>query len=678
MGETPLYQAVDMIKIEHVKLLIQYKADPNIAQSDGLSSLHQAVIKQNVPIVECLLAKGANPNLKNKFFEMTPVHFAVKNDVNPTILLLLVQYNGSLVIKDINEKRPIDYVNSEEMKETLKKLRLQKEDIFRTPSKDRPVSFSTPSKLMTIANHLAHNNYSESIKKTFDLYGNTNTQDPGTALFHFIELNKKGIYQKKSKSDLKKNDINEIKCDLFQSRADRDNCSNRDIEESNNYANTNHYYITNDYQQSAKNNETNPKTLHSYYYTTEKKTKIYSPIKEIKEEEYYHDTDPSTKSIIIKTKKSMKNISKNLAVNDSIHLISQTSRLNDVNKENANTINIINLQPNFNERPTDQYLHSNNNNYNSNSTIIQFPCHQNNSFTILSPRLSSNRNRNTLYNKPNSNKALSKTNRQPSPQNTSHNNYSSNEITLSKQQITKQLDTMYCNNSNNEFDKDQERYSTIDSSKLYEWLCSIELQCYFPLFIDKGIYSIDQIIHDMKAEEIHLAYGDIEVLGIKKPGHIYRILIKMEIDAELINRKIAEYICPYNHSINKSTNIRISKEYLCCCGMSKEKITTKSAHNFDLISWLKNIHLKHLKENFEFNGFELVQYFVIQMFSSVPIDEDIITEALHIYNEQERDLIIMELNRNVRYVLKKVHFQMTSLEIGGEREETNCNLCSIF
>ena len=145
MGETSLYQAVDIDKIEHVKLLLKYKAVPNINQNDGLTPLHTVVTKQPDNIIECLLSNGANPNLTSKCFGQTPVHLVIKNNVKPTILLLLVQYNGSLIIKDKKGKRPIDFVNSDEMKKTLKKLRLQKENIFKTPKKEGSNTFATPN-----------------------------------------------------------------------------------------------------------------------------------------------------------------------------------------------------------------------------------------------------------------------------------------------------------------------------------------------------------------------------------------------------------------------------------------------------------------------------------------------------------------------------------------------------
>ena len=83
MGETPLYQAVDMEQIEHVILLLKHKADPNLCQTDGLTPLHIAVNKQNVQIVQCLLSSNANPNMKSTCYGQTPVHFAIKNNVNP-------------------------------------------------------------------------------------------------------------------------------------------------------------------------------------------------------------------------------------------------------------------------------------------------------------------------------------------------------------------------------------------------------------------------------------------------------------------------------------------------------------------------------------------------------------------------------------------------------------------
>ena len=143
MGETPLYQAVDMGKLPHVKLLINSGANPNLVQDDGLSPLHSAVVRQNLLIVKYLLKNGSNPNIKSKMYNQSPVHLAIKNNVDPMILLLLVQFNGSLLDKDKFGKRPIDYICSKEMKDAIEKLKFENNPnkkmillpLFQTPKK---------------------------------------------------------------------------------------------------------------------------------------------------------------------------------------------------------------------------------------------------------------------------------------------------------------------------------------------------------------------------------------------------------------------------------------------------------------------------------------------------------------------------------------------------------------
>ena len=131
MGETPLYQAVDMEKVSHVNLLLKNKANPNICQIDGFSPLHLAVNRQNILIIKELLKYDADPNAKTLLYEQTPLHFAIKNNVDPMILLILVQYNGSLYLKDKFGKKPLDYVSSDEMRNVIEKLKLENsEDSF--------------------------------------------------------------------------------------------------------------------------------------------------------------------------------------------------------------------------------------------------------------------------------------------------------------------------------------------------------------------------------------------------------------------------------------------------------------------------------------------------------------------------------------------------------------------
>ena len=148
MGETPLYQAVEMGKISHVNLLLLKGANPNIAQIDGLTPLHLAVNKQNILIIKELLKYKADPNTKNLLYQQTPLHYAIKNNVDPMILLILVQYNGNLTMKDKFGKRPLDYVSSEEMKKVIEKLKYENDNEIENDEmyEKKKIRYNTPNK----------------------------------------------------------------------------------------------------------------------------------------------------------------------------------------------------------------------------------------------------------------------------------------------------------------------------------------------------------------------------------------------------------------------------------------------------------------------------------------------------------------------------------------------------
>ena len=223
MGETPLFQAVDMEKMEHVKLLLKNGANPNITNDDGLTPLHIAVIKQNIPIVKILLKYNANPNLKTKLYEQTPLHLAIKNNTDPMILLLLVQFNGSLINEDKFNKKPIDYTNSKEMQSTIEKLKFDKQNSSKI--KDIP-KFQTPKKsyVFTPSNVYSNTIHSKSKSKDILIEGNNAIlQNPGKLKYNIIN-------GKNTVSNNENSKIATVKKDLFNSSEEL----NKNIKENNN------------------------------------------------------------------------------------------------------------------------------------------------------------------------------------------------------------------------------------------------------------------------------------------------------------------------------------------------------------------------------------------------------------------------------------------------------------
>ena len=277
MGETPLYQAVDMEKISHVNLLLQKGANPNISQIDGLSPLHLAVNKQNILIIKELLKYKADPNNKTTLYEQTALHFATKNNVDPMILLILVQYNGSLFLKDKFAKRPLDYVSSEEMKKVIEKLKLENgEEIeektqkkFNTPNKE--IKWSESKMLSDSLEELHFDKENE-----INFNNNNNNvilKQPGNYYHHFYRV----------RSGTITNDVNHIRKYLFKDRYNNKKVFNKlsfnNCQDTNNNPNTindkykdNHNHINKELFNKIKKNLIND-------YITSKKKELIPLIK---------------------------------------------------------------------------------------------------------------------------------------------------------------------------------------------------------------------------------------------------------------------------------------------------------------------------------------------------------------------------------------------------------------
>ncbi|MGL6119167.1 MAG: ankyrin repeat domain-containing protein, partial [Fusobacteriaceae bacterium] len=82
--------------IRLVKILLEYKADPNIADPNGSSPLEYAVrYNENIELLKLLLFSGANPNVQNDQGE-TPLMISktIKQD-GKIIAKILIEYGAT-------------------------------------------------------------------------------------------------------------------------------------------------------------------------------------------------------------------------------------------------------------------------------------------------------------------------------------------------------------------------------------------------------------------------------------------------------------------------------------------------------------------------------------------------------------------------------------------------------
>ena len=156
-------------------------------------------------------------------------------------------------------------------------------------------------------------------------------------------------------------------------------------------------------------------------------------------------------------------------------------------------------------------------------------------------------------------------------------------------------------------------------------------------------------------------YEDIEnILLIHKPGHIFRILTQLEIDAGIIDREVANFMINNNKNVFESSNVEKKfilsnmEQYNCknCCNLDIDICRGKNNKKNDLRSFLIRYNIINLYQNFCHNGFDLINYVILQMYGSYPINEDILENNFHIYDEKQRILVLEALTKEVSKINK--------------------------
>ncbi len=836
MGETSLYQAVDMEKIEHVKLLLKYGADPNISQIDGLSSLHLAVSKQNILIIKYLLKFNANPNKQSTLYKQTPVHLAIKNNVDSMILLILVNCGGSLTLKDKFGKKPIDYINSEEMRKTVEMLKLEKNnDNYRVKK-----IYFTPSKKskLTITNVISKTIQSQSPKLNNINQSNIIAiKDSGKAKFNFIEYKSGEIKNGQNDDNNKENINNNLKINLFtqngkgsqnfcnlpykkikfnyyknansgnnnihlnktsilsniQSPIEEESYSNissnkinkndsvprmsqkiknrssTSVIKSNNSNNTNNTNNTN----STNNN--NVTELKRYKYSNSQSNCHNKYLRKKTADKiscFKFESNKNIKKNDIKSK--LYNMQENIVKKPMIKSHSNKNFVNSRNVRNAfegestlknknflSTNSITDIQTNYKTNLTTNsnkvllernslLVKINENKENQEkkdgeSIIIDTQTYnkpkifnnmkdkdknqdKNNKFMSENPLFKNkimrnkNRNKNFFNSKNNTlrhyptNKILSRINHEPKSiillNTTQNKDNSSNNIKLSflsgstrmsnygkntyfrnthnsSQSLSQMTYYTYSKNDNNSLlevmERNTENNNFINKKEtlpIYKWLKEIDLLVYLPLFLKKRIFSFQKIISDLKSKKIIITPNKIKKLGIETPGHIYRIFVKLEIDAELIDKKIYEYLLSLKKDEEKIIELKpapkeneesINSVYDCggcggCCSIKQASIKVKidkpiigeNKVYVNLDKWLENINMIKYKENFVQYGFDKIEFFILQMFSSIPLEEKIIEKEMNIDNNNDIDMFILQLNKDVKLISHKIKKKRSS------------------
>jgi len=204
-------------------------------------------------------------------------------------------------------------------------------------------------------------------------------------------------------------------------------------------------------------------------------------------------------------------------------------------------------------------------------------------------------------------------------------------------------------------------------TRLRDWLISCDLLCYYNVLLKNNIFDIDSYINNLKNNKINISYKDIEDLGIKKPGHIFRFLLKLQMDIGTLDNKVCNYILnKFNENMVSTIGLNISVNEFKCCGMvlcPGNSESLKSSNYSDIFGFLRNKDLMEFKENFIHNGFDQIEFVLIQLFSCFSFNKDILNDYFHIYSDNDKIKVIKKLYEEKRIISRELGLEYNEREV---------------
>ena len=614
----------------------------NQLNANGLSPLHISVIKGNIKIINLLIKNGAKINILSSKNKQTPLHIAyLNNSKNSENIIKLLKNNGADDnILDIFNKKPSDYQtdlkNNKNIIKTNKNTNKKtiNNNIKNNDKKDKKNGYK--GNIYTLK---------DSKDSTFIIMTMDNisylTSDENT-IFQVSDINTK------NNSILNNNNINENK--------DKVNTSN------NNNTNTKNDNILKDSLEEKDNNYNNndndlleTKKIKYYENNFFEKNELVDSL-EISNDPF----SPDTKKIDRKEKTP--NEYDNKYINNYNNIISNTY----VNNPSKNLDDIFKSLI-TNKRYSYFKLVKNNSSMKNDKTFNRntFSSHYENTDNSTNKMINNNSIENTnkkfssiiQYSKKNNELIYSNAYR------ANRNSVNSIASTISQTNKKKNYKKAQSFTKENEIKNDFAQINK-DCSFLLNWLLKLNLSSYYKNFLDHDIYDITKLIQQMKSPENKFNYYDIEsILVINKPGHIFRILTQLEVDAGLIDQKVANFMVYYNKDIMESSymgNVGKKSHFFCdelfscnnCCNLDIEICGLKSRNGNinDLKSFLTRYDLLSLYQNFLHNGFDLINYVILQMYGSYPINNDILENFFHIYDENQRNLLLKAIRKEIKKI----------------------------
>lgn len=181
---------------------------------------------------------------------------------------------------------------------------------------------------------------------------------------------------------------------------------------------------------------------------------------------------------------------------------------------------------------------------------------------------------------------------------------------------------------------------------LSRWLDNINLGCYYQDFVSVEYEDLETLLSQMNSI-YPISLGELKKIGIKKLGHRYRLLVKLEEDSGIFPVKT------------------LKNNWQCCT------VPRKTQFGFNTMSveeWLGSMGLEKLKSLFENSGFDDYSYLLAQMKSKYPVDNKILME-IGVGEVEDRNRILSSLTDEKDY---------RGIIADSSQNKTSCEFCLAF
>ena len=622
----------------------------NKLNNNGLSLLHFSVIKGNVKIVNELLKYGANPNVLSIPNKQTPLHLAYlsQESTKDNIINTLLSYNADVNIMDLYNNKPSDYKNkyiNQDLNTPVKKNKTKNEDLYYEVN-DININFFSTSDIKKKSNNKKEQKLSE-IKCNYIFtpkkYNENNIESVRSdSNYNFSDL--KNIDIRFDSINIKENDLNKLDENLNLKNNIINN--NESIKDINIYENIykNEENIQKDEIKKMKNNET-----------------IENLNRPINENDFFENNNLNDSLEDLKDNKNNKKLDEILENLDNKNLDELLKTIIS-NK----TKSIANRSSSKKRNRSSSIVKTNN--FLKNNIFININ-NSNNTCTYISTQNQTSQKKFSMRNKENFSEFKFNSVYKSNTINNMNHNESSNDNIIQK-----------INKKRNNFKN---------------WLSSMNLIYYYENFIDNEIYDINQLFNIIKTKGVDESFNYINsILKTKKYGHIYRIICKLEIDMNLIDPNLINFMIIDFKTRNNENKLSISGGKRVICGRN---IRDKEEKNILKIFLNKN-DLSRFYQNFCHNGFDIFEFVIIQMFSRIPINDFILENHFHIYESEDRKKVLDSLRKEVERINKFINSEeylfnkinkgykyenyilenRNDVQIIIKDNDKRCNLCLIY